>query len=184
MKNTSDEIFDIWKLFQPPTRQGMLQGLIQTIVSSQDRRIFSVCVCVCVCVWNFPSNLYYCLLCFIFTGSLASWVECSPMVWETWVQSQLASYQRLLKWYLILSCLILSNIRYVSRVKWRNPGKGVAPSPTPRCSSYWKGSLLVAPNYGSHVLFTNKERASSCIKIADLLSFCSNESVAHFNIAQ
>ena len=25
----------------------------------------------------------------------------------------------------------LSNIRYVSRVKWSNPGKGVAPSPTP-----------------------------------------------------
>ena len=30
----------------------------------------------------------------------------------------------------------LVNIRYVSRVKWRNQGKGVAPSPTPRCSSY------------------------------------------------
>ena len=31
-----------------------------------------------------------------------------------------------------------------SRVKWSNPGKGVAPFPTPRCSSYWKGSLLLA----------------------------------------
>ena len=41
-------------------------------------------------------------------------------------------------------CLTLSNIRYVSRVKWSNSGKGVAPSPTPRCRSYWKGSLLVA----------------------------------------
>ena len=49
-----------------------------------------------------------------------------------------------LKWYLMTPYLILSNIRYVSRVKWSNPGKGVAPSPTPRCSSYWKGSLLVA----------------------------------------
>ena len=46
------------------------------------------------------------------------------------------AYQRLLKWYLIPTCLTLSNIRYVSRVKWSNPGKGVAPSPTPRCSSY------------------------------------------------
>ena len=27
-------------------------------------------------------------------------------------------------------------IRYVSGVKWSNPGKGVAPSPIPRCSSY------------------------------------------------
>ena len=26
-----------------------------------------------------------------------------------------------------------------SRVKWSNPGKGVAPSSTPQCSSYWKG---------------------------------------------
>ena len=72
------------------------------------------------------------------------WVECSPVVWETGVQSRVASYQRLKKCYLILPCLTFSNIRYVSRVKWSNPGKGVAPSPIPRCSSYWKGSLLVA----------------------------------------
>ena len=82
------------------------------------------------------------------SGSFAEWVECSPMVRETWVQSQVASYQRLLKWYLIPPCLTLSNIRYVSRVKWSNPGKGVAPSPTPRCSSYWKGCFLVAFEYG------------------------------------
>ena len=31
-----------------------------------------------------------------------------------------------LKWYLIPPCLILSNIRYVSRVKWSNPGKGLS----------------------------------------------------------
>ena len=37
----------------------------------------------------------------------------------------------------------LSNIRHISRVKWSNPGKGVAPSPTPRCCSYGKGSLWV-----------------------------------------
>ena len=70
--------------------------------------------------------------------------SCSQMVRKTWVQSQVASYQRLWKWYLIPPCLTLSNIRYVSRVKWSNPRKGVAPSPSPRCSSYWKGSLRVA----------------------------------------
>ena len=70
------------------------------------------------------------------------------MVRVTWIQSRIASYQRLLKWYLIPPCLTLSNIRYVSRLKWRNPGKEVAPSPTPRCSSYWKGSLLGAFDYG------------------------------------
>ena len=45
---------------------------------------------------------------------------------------------------MIPPCLTLSNIRYVSRVKWSNPGKGVAPSSTPWCSRYWKVSLLVA----------------------------------------
>ena len=39
------------------------------------------------------------------------------------------------KWYLIPPCFI-SIIRYVSRVKWSNPGKGVAPSLIPRCCSY------------------------------------------------
>ena len=38
-------------------------------------------------------------------------------------------------------CLTLSIIRYGSRVKWSNPGKGVAPSPTPWCSSYQKGDF-------------------------------------------
>ena len=52
------------------------------------------------------------------------------------VLSLVASYQRLLKWYLIPPSLTLSNIRYVSRVKMSNPGKGVAPSSTPLCSSY------------------------------------------------
>ena len=61
---------------------------------------------------------------------------------------QVASYQRLLKWYLIPPCFTISNIRYVSTVKWSNPGKGVAPSSTPRFCSYWKGSFLVALDYG------------------------------------
>ena len=41
-----------------------------------------------------------------------------------------------LEWYLILSFLTLSNMRYVSRVRWRNPRKGVAPSSTPQYSSF------------------------------------------------
>ena len=47
--------------------------------------------------------------------------------------------------------LTLSIIRYASRVKWVNPGKEVAPSPTPWCSSYRKGSLRDTLNY-SHQL--------------------------------
>ena len=45
------------------------------------------------------------------------------------------------KWYLISPCLTLSNIMYVSRVKWSNQKKGVVPSPTLRCRSYWKGGI-------------------------------------------
>ena len=51
-------------------------------------------------------------------------------------------------WYLIPPCLTLSIIRYGSRVKWSNPRNGVAPSPTPWCSSYRKGSLRVTLDYG------------------------------------
>ena len=68
------------------------------------------------------------------------------MARETWVQSQVESYQRLKKWYLMPPCLTLSIIRYRSRVEWSNPGKGVAPSPTPWCSSYRKSSLLKCPH--------------------------------------
>ena len=39
------------------------------------------------------------------------------MARETGVQSQVESYQRLKKWYLIPPCLTLSIIRYVSRSK-------------------------------------------------------------------
>ena len=68
----------------------------------------------------------------------------------SWLQSQVESYPRLKKWYLILLCLALCIIRYGSRVKWSNPGKGVMPSLiyTPWCSSYWKGSLLVTLDDG------------------------------------
>ena len=45
------------------------------------------------------------------------------------------------KWYLMPPCLTLSITREGSMVKWSNPRKGVAPSPTPWCSSYWIRSL-------------------------------------------
>ena len=48
---------------------------------------------------------------------------------------------------LLPPCLTLCIIRYVSRVKCRNSGEGVAPSATPWCSSYWKRSLRVTIDY-------------------------------------
>ena len=58
-------------------------------------------------------------------GPLAYRLRCSPMTQETGIQSQVESYQRLKKWYLMPPSLTLSIIRYGSRVKWSNPGKGV-----------------------------------------------------------
>ena len=78
---------------------------------------------------------------------MAKWVECSALVEESCIQSQVPSYLKLLKCYLITPWLTLGNIRYVSRLKWSSPGKGVAPSSTPRYSSYWKGSLRVTLEY-------------------------------------
>ena len=51
------------------------------------------------------------------------------------------------KWHLMPPCLTLNIIWYRSRVKWRNLEKRVVPSPIPRCSSYWKGSLWVTLDY-------------------------------------
>ena len=52
------------------------------------------------------------------------------------VQFHIDTHQRLKKSYVMLTDLTLSIIRYVSRVKWSNPGKRVVSSLTPRCSSY------------------------------------------------
>ena len=79
------------------------------------------------------------------------------MVRVTGVQSQVESYQRLKKWYLMPLCLTLSNKRWGSMVKWSNPGKGVVPKPTPRCCSYWKGSLRVTLDEIRQLYFTNDE---------------------------
>ena len=72
---------------------------------------------------------------------LAWWLECSPMARETWVQK------------IILDASLLNTQHYkiVLRVQWSNPGKGEAPSPTPWCSSYRKGSLWVTLEYGRRI---------------------------------
>ena len=53
---------------------------------------------------------------------------------------------------MIPPCFTLSNIRYVSSGAIQR--KEVVPSPTPRCSSYRKGSLRVALDYGRQLYFT------------------------------
>ena len=69
-------------------------------------------------------------------------------------------------------CLALSIIRYVSRVKWRNLGKRVAPSPTPWCSSYWKRNLGVAVDHGRQLYLPIKgERVPFCLKHMNSILF-------------
>ena len=51
------------------------------------------------------------------------------------------------------NALLSSIIRWRSGVKWSNPGNGIAPSPSPRFCSYWKGSLQVILDYGRQLYF-------------------------------
>ena len=50
---------------------------------------------------------------------------------------------------IVLDTSLLNSQQYKVSIKWSNPGKEVEPTPTLRCSSYWKGSLL---DYG-HQLY-------------------------------
>ena len=61
-----------------------------------------------------------------------------------------------LKMLLDTSLLKPSINPYVSRIKWSNPGKGVAPSPTHQCSSFWKKSLMVTHDYGRQLILKVK----------------------------
>ena len=78
-------------------------------------RFIYICICVYLYVYvNFV------------IGSLVKRVACSPMAWETSVQSQGESYQRLKNWFLMSTCLTLYYKAGI-KGKWSNPGKGVAP---------------------------------------------------------
>ena len=84
-----------------------------------------------------------------------------------------------LKWYLIITCLTLGNIRYVSRVKWSNPGKWVTPSSTPRCRSYWKGSLWVA-NFTfiiMYILFFRKYSRVQERELSQIIAWILNQNI-------
>ena len=76
-------------------------------------------------------------------------LECSPMAQETGVQSQIKSYQRLKKWYLIPPCFKLSIIRYGLRVQWSNPGKGEA------IEKGACGEIIISPRCKSECQFHN-----------------------------
>ena len=60
---------------------------------------------------------------------------------ETWIQSQVESYQRIKKWCLIPPCLTLSSIKYGSR-KVKPSRERSSALPIPGCNSYWKKYIL------------------------------------------
>ena len=57
---------------------------------------------------------------------------------------------------MVLDISLLNTQQYKVRIKGKveHSWKGVVPSPTPRCSSCWKGSLLVTLDYGRQLYFT------------------------------
>ena len=85
---------------------------------------------------------------------------------------------------MISPCLTLSYLRYISKVNWNNPGRGEAPSPTPRCNSYWKGSLPVALDYGRQLYFIPSSElplSELCVSFFSCrwLTFCRLSSLYH-----
>ena len=76
------------------------------------------------------------------------------MARETWVQSQVQSYQRLKKMVLDASLLNTQHYKVQIKGKVEQSREGVAPSPTHWCSSYRKGSLRVTLDYGRQLYFT------------------------------
>ena len=66
---------------------------------------------------QYTSNIH------IYIWYIHKWLECLPMAQATGVQSQVESYQRLKKWYLMPPCLSLSIIRYRLKVSGAIYGK-------------------------------------------------------------
>ena len=83
---------------------------------------------------------------------LAYWVECLPMARRLGFNPRL-SHTKDSKMVLDTSLLNTQHYKVQIKGKWSNPGKGVAPSPTPWCNSYWKASLWVAFNYSQPTLY-------------------------------
>ena len=92
---------------------------------------------------------------------LVLWVECSPMVRETWVIPK--------TFKMVLDSSLLNTQQY--KVEWTNPRKGVAPSPTSimltnktltqlptsiEKEAFWSPSTTVTNFYTFIYIFTRK----------------------------
>ncbi len=84
------------------------------------------------------------------------------------VQSQVESYKRLKKWYLMPPWLTLSIIRYESKVKWSNPGKGVGPPlhhgvVAIEKGAFWSTSITVANLFNDISIFVGYLMSTSSL---------------------
>ena len=91
------------------------------------------------------------------------WNKKDVRLWSRWLgfYPRSSHTRDLKKWYLMLPFLTLSIRMYASRVKWSNPGNGVSTSPTPRFSSYWKGTLEVTLDCGRQLYLLISSRVIS-----------------------
>ena len=115
---------------------------IQTLLYLQIFMTMGSCVCayvcVCVCVGMDVSVIRYVLFASINIMLRVSANGPGDRI--------LIPYRAISKTQKIMfDASLLNNQYYKAQIKgkWNNPGKGIVPSPTPRCGSYWKGNLRV-----------------------------------------
>ena len=100
------------------------------------------------------------------TGHWHNGLECSPMARETWVQSQVESYQRLKK--MVLDATLLNIQHYKVRIKCKVGQSRERSSALPlhlgvvaiEKGAFWSPSTTVA----NFTYFTNKEETNTCTK--------------------
>ena len=118
-----------WQKLLGSNRSGSTALSYRNCVITPGWRLIRAGYRICFHTFN-DENIY------IYIYILAKWVERSLIVRETAVQSQVESYQRLKKSYLMPTCRH-SIIKYGSTVKWSNLA---------RWNNYWKGRLWVSLN--------------------------------------
>ena len=67
---------------------------------------------------------------------------------------------------MVLDASLLNTQHYKVRIKGKveQSREGVAPSPTPWCSSYRKGSLRVTLDYGRQLYLYNRVKEKECLE--------------------
>ena len=94
---------------------------------------------------NFCSTCLFATNILRLTGLVDRVFANSPGDWGSILSRVIPKTQKM-----VIDASLLNTLHYSVRIKeeWSNPGKGVAPSLTSRCSIHWEGRLQVALNNG------------------------------------